>query len=150
MRHNIKSSMDDEEARMAVVLKSRAVASLAGRPLCLSALFITTTVQESFKFGRENAMLMTKGLPYYTKYINLGGEVWLWAQFSFNAEDFITSIELHHNKVPEGHVLNRKQKLYEVESETEVEFEVIKDPLDKLPLELWVQRDASKTRYDMK
>ena len=152
-RHGIKNTFDEEEERMSNFLKTRAKASMKGRPQGIAALHITTTQEEMFKFEAQNAHLESKGLPYFTKHVLLGGMVWLWAQTSWEAVDFITHIHLSHGKP--GHRLNRSEQIKALYDSMGEEYEVVRHrgqpgkagandtPLE---LELWICRQEGKTK----
>ena len=131
---------------MANFLKTRAKASMKGRPQGIAQLVITATDDEAAKFKLQNDHLSSKGLPFYVQHVMLGGMVWLWAQKSWEQADFITHLQISHAKP--GHRLNRADKIKEIYTEIGMEdsIEIIKHAKGKIDLELWVVRQEGRTK----
>jgi hypothetical protein len=153
-RYGINNTMTDQEERMANFIKTRAKASMKGRPQGIAALHITATNAEALLFLAQNEHLKSKGLPYYIKHVMLGGDVWLWAQFSWDNVDFITHLMLNHRD--KGHPLHRPEELEKYFEELGEEYEIVQyagskakgaGPVERgLALQIWVARQEGRTK----
>jgi hypothetical protein len=137
-QHKIKNAMDEEEQLMANAVKKRTKDMMKNTPTGLRTLHLTHGQEEMLFFQRQNDMLQEKGLPYFIRMPRqLGTDQYLWIETTFDSSEFITSLELSH--ATPGNELNRSAEL-----ERTGEYQVIKH--EKMKLEVWIERDATKTK----
>lgn len=127
--HRRAGALDEEEVQMAVTIRNRGKASLKGRPEGIRSLWITCTEKEKEDFQKRSDMMKSKSLPFFTCMLEpLGGQTYVWYEMCMNNKDFITSIQLSHQKI--DHTLNRSEEL------TKKGYTPVKNP--KISLELWI------------
>lgn len=96
--------LDAEQARMMDTLRDNGKDNLEDKPQAIRNIKITVGDAETEKFQRQMELLLSKKLPYYIRNPkSIGKQVSVWCQYSFNARQFITSIELGHTNENHPH-----------------------------------------------
>jgi hypothetical protein len=128
--------MDDEEKRMAKLLRERNKEGAAARPECIKSLFLTYTNNEYITFEKQNQHLFQKGLPYF-KPLNrsIGYQMFLWTQSTYDDSVFITDIVLSHKNPTNEHYKELTTKEYD---------ELLTS--DKLDLMIYIKRDKRRSK----
>jgi len=124
LRHNRLMRMDEEEQRIAKILRAKNKDGGAKMPEAIKEIIITAGTEETSAFERQNDHLRSKGnecgckskylnitalnelvgLPNFTKMErSIGSGVYLWTQSTFDSEFFITTIQIHHSDVSNPH-----------------------------------------------
>lgn len=129
----IEAPPDEETGRMMDALAEFSADNMEDRPRALRKLKFTVGEVETSYFSRQMAMLAEKKLPHFIKHPkSIGRQVSLWFQTTYDAEHFITAVDIGH--------ATKESRLHK--NLTSSGYEAVEH--SGLKIVIWVKRDSSK------
>lgn len=92
-----EAPMDSEQARMMDAIGAAGKDNMEDKAQGIRNIKITVGDAETEYFQRRMQMLIDKRLPYYTRVTkSIGRQISVWCQFTYNTQQFITSMDVGH------------------------------------------------------
>ena len=134
-----RQNEDMEEKQMMITIRKR-MALQQKKVVAISKLRFTVGKLETDKFAKENFDLQDRGLPFFRrvgKEIGVQDQLVIWALYTSDDKDFITSIKVSRAFVGRPLPIDLVEQGYDIIQHERMKGESVKDP----SLCLWYKKD---------